>query len=258
MGSQMDMGKTHNNDSRRWCSSSMVRRPAGRGRCNSDHGAPRSAMTFKAKDINVLPISPMVAKAMCESRHYLGSYPGGALHNYGVFVGGKLLGVVVLGVGPANVRRLFRDARQEEVVCLARFWLDDRLGSNAESRAIGVILRGLRRWQSTVKALVAYSDPAVGHSGVIYRAVGFLYLGESEATSLYRLPDGSVHHSRSLSHVFGTHSRRHFRDHGVIVDLVPQTRKLIYVALINPGWRERLTRSVLPYVKSKEEAPYGD
>ena len=100
---------------------------------------------------------------------------------------------------------------------------------------------------------MAYSDPGVNHDGTIYRAAGFHYLGLSEAMSLYRLPGGSVHHSRSLGHSFGSHSIQHFRGHGVDVELVPQQPKHIYVALIDRSWRERLTRPVLPYPKSVQE-----
>ena len=103
---------------------------------------------------------------------------------YVQLVGDLLLGVVVLGVGPTNVHRLFNDARRSEVACLARLWLDDRLGRNSESRVLGVVLRLLRKEQSTLKALVAYSDPTVGHTGMIYRAAGLLYLGESMAMPL--------------------------------------------------------------------------
>ncbi len=67
---------------------------------------------------------------MCQTRHYLRSYPGGAWLNFGVFVGNLLLGVAVLSVGPTNVHRLFQGAQRQEVICLARLWLDDRLGPN--------------------------------------------------------------------------------------------------------------------------------
>jgi hypothetical protein len=167
--------------------------------------------------------------------------------NFGVFVGQSLLGVVVLGVGPTNVHRLFYGAKNYEVICLTRLWLDDRLGRNSESRTLGVILRMLIRQQTTVKAVVAYSDPLAGHTGTIYRASGFLYLGESMVMPRYKLPDGTIHHSRSLSHSYGTHSRHHFASFGVDVELVQQAPKHTYVALIDPSWRSRLTRPVIPY-----------
>ncbi len=227
----------------------------GAGRGSSPTAALQSKAMFSPKNLVIRPVPCATAREMCRRRHYLHSYPGGALLDYGVFVEDRLLGVAVLAVGPANLHRLFDGAHGHEVVCLSRLWLDDRLGRNTESRTLGVILRHLRRDQSTIKAVVAYSDPAVGHTGTIYRAAGFLYLGASDAMPLYRLPDGSIHHSRSLSHSFGTHSRKHFAAHGVAVELVPQVAKHIYVALIDPSWRERLTRPVQPY--AKPEAPHG-
>lgn len=202
---------------------------------------------FGPLDLAVKPIPARAARQICQDKHYLRSYPGGAMLNFGVFGGDLLLGVVVLGVGPTNLHRLFKDAQRREVACLARLWLDDRLGRNSESRVLGVVLRLLRKEQSTLKALVAYSDPSVGHTGMIYRAAGFLYLGESMAMPLYRLPDGSVHHSRSLSHSYGTHSRKHFKRHGVEVELVQQSAKHTYLALIDPTWRDRLIRPEQPY-----------
>ena len=157
------------------------------------------------------------------------------------------MGVVVLGVGPTNLHRLFQGAKRQEVICLARLWLDDRCGRNSESRVLGIICRSLRRWQTSIKAIVAYSDPAVGHTGTIYRAAGFFHLGRSEAMPLYRLPDGSVHHSRTLGHSFGTHSLTHFKAHGIEVRTVRQAPKFVYVAFLDPTWRARLTRSVIPY-----------
>jgi hypothetical protein len=164
-----------------------------------------------------------------------------------VFAGQSLLGIAVLGVGPTNLHRLFQKAKNYEVVCLARLWLDDRLERNSESRTLGIILRHLKREQSTIKALVAYSDPLAGHTGIIYQASGFLYLGESTAMPTYKLSDGSIHHSRSLSHSYGTHSRRHFASFGVDVELVKQAPKHTYVALLDPSLRSRLTRPVIPY-----------
>ena len=62
---------------------------------------------FGAKELTVKMVSARAARQVCEANHYLGTYPGGALLNFGVFVGNLLLGVVVLGVGPTNLHRLF-------------------------------------------------------------------------------------------------------------------------------------------------------
>jgi len=207
---------------------------------------------FGPKDLLVKPVPSIVARRHCEEKHYLHSYPGGALLNFGIFCGNSLMGVVVLSAGPTNIHRLFRDASRQDVACLARLWLDDRLGRNSESRTLGIILRQLRKEQTTIKALVAYSDPMAGHTGVIYQASGFLYLGESTVMPLYKLADGSIHHSRSLSHRYGTHSRKYFQLYGVDLELVEQEPKYTYVAMVEPSWRARLTRSVLPYPRKEQ------
>ena len=209
--------------------------------------------TFTPKDVELRVVHAKAARIICEGRHYLKSYPGGALMNFGIFVEDILMGIAVISAGSANLHRLFSGAKNLEVACLARLWLDDRLGRNSESRTLGIIFRQLRRYQSTVKAVVAYSDPNAGHTGTIYRGAGMLYLGMSTAMALYRRPDGTVHHSRSLGHSYGTHSLKHFESHGLKVELVKQMPKHTYVALIDPDWRDRLNRPVLAY-PAKEEA----
>ncbi|MBI4311519.1 MAG: DNA methyltransferase [Chloroflexi bacterium] len=198
------------------------------------------------------PIPRAAARQLCEHKHYLRSYPGGSLLDIGAFAGNQLLGVAVLAVGPANIHRLFLEAKQEQVVDLSRLWLDDRLGRNSESRVLAIVVRLLRRHQSTIKALVAYSDPQVGHSGVVYRAAGFAYVGLSDSMPRYRLPDGSMLHSRSLSHAFGSHSRRHFAAHGVQLELVRQEAKHTYLACVDRSWAARLARPILPYPRQED------
>jgi hypothetical protein len=164
------------------------------------------------------------------------------------------LGVAVLGVGPTNVHRLIRGALPHEVVCLSRFWLDDRLGRNCESHVLAVILRDLRKHQHIIKAIVAYSDPQAGHTGIIYRGAGFLYIGRSSSMPRYLLLDGKAHHSRTMGQVFGSHSLPYLRRQGLAVKALPQAPKFTYVTLIDPTWRQRLSRAVVPYsaIEAKE------
>ena len=97
--------------------------------------------TFRPKETRIVPIPSIVARSLCRREHYLHSYPGGSLLNFGVFVGRLLLGVVVLGAGPFNVYSFFDGAQRRQVLCLTRLWLDDRLGRNSESRTLATILR---------------------------------------------------------------------------------------------------------------------
>ena len=192
-----------------------------------------------------------MAKRVIVRNHYLGSLPGGTRLAFGVFFGRRLLGATTLGVGPYNAYCLVDDASPDDCLTLTRFWLSDNLPPNSESRVLGVVLRALRK-NTALKFLVTYADPASGHVGTVYQAAGWLYTGLSEPMPLYDVGDGKVHHSRSLSHAYGTHSVAHFARHGVDVRRVPQQRKHRYVYFLYPSWRDRLRVPILPYPKKGE------
>jgi hypothetical protein len=200
--------------------------------------------------MQVKPISFAVAKVLIVLYHYLHSLPGGTCLAFGVFVDSRLLGTLTLGVGPLNAYRLVEAAIPADCLILTRLWLSDELPKNSESRVLGVVLRSLKR-DTTVKFLVSYADPSQGHLGTIYQATGWTYTGPSQATPLYDIGDGKARHSRSLSHAYGTHSTRHFVQHGVGVKLVPQQAKHRYIYFLDPAWRSRLRAPVLPYPKAQ-------
>ncbi len=198
--------------------------------------------------IQVSPIPAQVAKTILEKHHYLHSWPGGTTLAFGVFLGQELLGALTLGAGSAQAYRLVDRARPDDCMTLTRLWLSDRLPGNSESRVIGIVIRNLKK-HTPLKFLISYADPAHGHLGIIYQATGCNYTGLSSATPLYDLGDGKARHCRSLAHAYGTHSLKHFGDHGVVVKLVPQTAKHRYIYFLDPSWRPRLTTPTLPYPK---------
>ena len=196
----------------------------------------------------VSPIPSRVAKQLLIPNHYLHSMPGGTQLCLGVFVGGRLAGVLTLGVGPKNAYALVDGAEPDDCQTLTRLWLSDELLPNSESRVLGVVLRSLRR-ETSVKFLVTYADPAAGHSGIIYQASNWVYTGRSQAMPLLDIGDGVPRHSRSLAHAFGTHSRKYFEAHGITVRRIPQAAKHRYLYFLDRSWRDRLRVPVLPYPK---------
>jgi hypothetical protein len=203
--------------------------------------------------IRVQPVPLTVAKTLLIRNHYLHSIPGGTALTFGVFRGPRLLGALSLGVGPKNAHRLVDGAAPDDCLTLTRLWLSEELPHKSESRVIGVVRREIRR-HTNLKFLLTYADPAQGHVGVIYQATGWLYTGTSQATPLVDLGDGVARHTRSLSHVFGTHSLEHFKSHGVTASLVPQAAKHRYVYFLEASWQERLNVPVLPYPKLNIDA----
>ncbi len=140
---------------------------------------------------------------MMSERHYLKSMPPAAIDNYGVYDHGRLVGGVVITAGARNGHRLLSGADHSAVATLARLWIADEIGKNAESRVLSVVARLVTR-DHRIKMLLSYADPAAGHVGIIYQAAGWLYLGISQCGRYLDLGDGSPRHPRSVFSEFGT------------------------------------------------------
>nr|ABZ06037.1 hypothetical protein ALOHA_HF4000005H07ctg1g5 [uncultured marine microorganism HF4000_005H07] len=203
------------------------------------------------QSLRVRPISHRAAKGLLLRNHYLHTMPGGTRLAFGVFSGDRLMGAATLGVGPFNVHRLVAGATREDCLVLTRLWLADDLPKNSESRALAVILRSLAR-DTSVKFLVTYADPTVGHVGIIYQATGWLYTGMSEPSVLYDIGDGVLRNSRTLGHAYGTRSSRYFSEHGVELKGLRQEAKHRYSYFLNSKWRKRLRVPVQPYPKKSQ------
>lgn len=200
------------------------------------------------------PIPHSVAAQVVRDRHYLHSAPASPLLSFGVFAGKRMDGVAIFTPGPLNGYRLLRGAVRRDVIALARLWLSDDLPRLGESRVLAVLAR-LVRQATTAKAILAYSDPAAGHTGGIYRAAGWLYLGQAEAQPLMRIGRGPPRHLRTIGSLLGTHSAAYLRSRGLEVEMVPTIPKLRYLKILDESWRARLRIAPSPYPKIGGEAP---
>ena len=215
--------------------------------CESSAPDPGSSVN----DIDVHPIPPAFAKHLLVRNHYLHSFPGGTQHSFGVFSKNRLAGAITFGVGPTNGHRLVDGAEARDCLTLTRLWLCDDLPKNSESRVIGFSLKSLGRYTG-VKFVLSYADPAQEHVGTIYQATNWIYTGPSSAMPLYDIGDGVQRHSRTLSHNIGSHSMRHFADHGVTVKKIPQQPKHRYVYFLDKRWRSRLRGPEHSYPKLED------
>jgi hypothetical protein len=202
--------------------------------------------TSALHQLRVAPIPYRFAKEILVREHYLHSMPGGTYLAFGVFAEGRLLGALAFGVGPKNAHALVGGASSDSAMTLTRYWLNDELPPNSESRVLGIVLRALRR-DTSLDFVLSYADPSVGHVGTIYQATGWIYTGMSQSMPLYDIGDGVRRHSRTLSHALGTHSMRHLRAHGIPIKALSQGRKHRYVYFLNPGRRSQLRVPEMPY-----------
>ena len=214
-------------------------------------GGAGSTPSAALHDLEVRPVANVLAKTLIQRHHYLHTFPVGTVLCFGVFVGDRMVGALTLGVGPTNGHRLVEGAGKGDCLTLTRFWLADDLPPNSASRVLGIVIRAIRS-KTEVKFLLTYADPQPGHVGTIYQATGWLYIGRSGATPLYRIGDSEPQHSRTFSSIFGTRSAAYFREHHLEVELVQPMAKHRYLLFLDPRWRPRLLVEVFPYPKHSQ------
>lgn len=191
------------------------------------------------RSIHVQPVSRSVVQPLVVNHHYLHSMPAGARVCFGIYLHNDLHGAVVFTAGARQGHKLLAAAKPQDVVTLARLWLSDELPRNSESRVLGVVLRTLRQ-TTDWKLILSYADPTAGHTGIIYRASGWLYLGQTESNSYVDLGDNTLHHPRSIYSRYGSNNIRHLRATGVPARRVAQPGKHRYAYVLDPAWRWRV------------------
>lgn len=213
-----------------------------------------SRSTLTPKDLGVVPVSPSTVRHVIETQHYLRSMPAACVACFGVFAGGQLMGAVVLTPGARQGYKLLSAGRPDHFVTLARLWLTDELPRNSESRVLSIVTRHLRR-HTRYRLCLTYADPAAGHTGTIYRAAGWLYLGPTGPGGYIELADGQLHHPRTIFTQFGTNRVNHLLATGVAARRQRIGGKHRYACVLDPSWRWRLRPDPQPYPVVRERGP---
>jgi hypothetical protein len=121
----------------------------------------------------------------------------------------------------------------EQVLELRRLCLIDDTPKNAESFFVGSTLRWLKK-NTVWEYVISYADEEQGHTGVIYRASNFKYLGKTKAGRTLEV-DGEKFHIRTLTMIdrpYGVEINKRYKagDEGIkIIETLP---KNIYTYLL--------------------------
>lgn len=100
--------------------------------------------------------------------------------------------IVVFSI-PANKNISFwLTGEKNKVWELTRLWAPDGHEKNLLTKAISYGVKQISTVIPDLEALISYADPNVGHSGGVYRAASWAYLGQSEEGRYYRSPEGQV------------------------------------------------------------------
>lgn len=157
--------------------------PAGRPEARTflgGRGATIPAAAVPPKALRVVDVPFSVCRSVIAEQHYLGCAPPGGRLFLGILGGGRMVGALMLG------RPVARREDQEATLELTRMVLLAGCGRNSESRVLGVLPRLIRARFPEVRRLIAYADPARGHTGTIYAAAGWRRVGATRAGSWAR------------------------------------------------------------------------
>lgn len=215
-----------------------------------------------AKDILVQPIAARDARRVIRRLHYSGKVAANSALHLGVFLHGRLHGALQFGASIDKRKSigLVQDTPWNAYLDLHRLALSDDLPRNSESRALAISMRLIRMHYSHVQWVLSYADAAQCGDGTIYRAAGFLLTGINRNTTMWRLPDGSVHanlvfqpgvgggiaagvkarYGKSGSETSGQFLKR------IGATLLPGYQ-FRYIYPLDPTVPERLTVPVIPY-----------
>jgi hypothetical protein len=158
-----------------------------------------------------------------------------AKHTFCLFKNGKfdipeMIGVCIYTrpAGPSAGQTYYPKA-PDRVLELRRLCLIDETPKNAESFFVGRTLRWLRQ-NTDWEFVISYADEEQGHSGVIYKASNFKYLGKTSSGKKLEV-DGKSFHIRTLSMLdrpYGVEINRRYKAKDVGVRVIETLPKNIY------------------------------
>lgn len=124
------------------------------------------------------PSESREVQAWIGARHYTGTAPPGYRVALEFVEKRERVGAMLLG------RPTSRELDPQEWLELTRMFFLDEAPRNTESRGLAMMRRWVRVWMPQVRGLLAYSDPAVGHEGTVYRADGWAAFGRTRNSKI--------------------------------------------------------------------------
>ncbi len=167
----------------------------------ADHGG-----KLRRSDWEVRPVDIAVARRMVEAHHYASGASNTATYLHGLFRAGEIFDEQCLGVAwwippTRSAAEATYPTNWQGVLCLSRLVIAPDVPKNA---CTFLLARSRHRIDpQTWPCLVTYADEWQGHTGGIYRADNWNYVGKTRPERTYRI-DG-----RMTARKAGGHTRTH-------------------------------------------------
>ena len=205
----------------------------------------------RAKDIIVAPIDAKRSFDFVREHHYTHSVKTNAQVHFGVFLDGKLGGAMQFGppIDRHKTAALVRNTKPRGMLELNRMAFTDDLPRNSESRALGVVMRLMRKELPTIRWVVSFADATQCGDGTIYRAAGFMLTAIRKNATVLRMPDGSTAFDKTLKNRARYGDLAAARRAGARPMLGYQMR---YVYFLDPSAIGDLTVEPVPYSAIKD------
>jgi hypothetical protein len=190
-----------------------------------------------AKDIVIKTISAKAANELVKRVHYSGKVVLNSQLHFGVFLNGKLEGVMQFGP-PIDRRKLLPlvdGTKFNDFLELNRMAFSEALPRNSESRALSIAFKLIKKHYPHIEWIVSFSDGTQCGDGTIYRASGFILTAIRKNSTIMRLTSGEIAASHGTSKKDFTNAER------------LKGFQLRYIYFLNPEARQRLTVPILPF-----------
>ena len=196
-------------------------------------------MSVTAFTVEEIPRKSVVK--FIEKHHYSHNVNGvQSLYHYGLFTEGnfglpKMIGAMMYAHPsmPATAAK-YNPINPDKCLELRRLVCIDDTPKNTESYFIGQSFKLLKR-DTDMEVIVSFADQHHGHTGVIYKATNFDYLGETGKGRILMV-DGKEMHSRSLNQLdrpYGRELNRRYKAGDENIFWKNTEPKHIYVYYLN-------------------------
>lgn len=206
----------------------------------------------KAKNILVRPIEAKDGNRFIAKHHYSGKVvPNSQLH-LGVFLDGRLEGVMQFGpsMDKRKVIGLVKNTEWNGFIELNRMAFTDALPRNSESRAISVALRMIRKHYPHIEWVISYADGTQCGDGTIYRAAGFVLTQIKKNSTILRLADGTI--GANITYSKAKHILKTGKAAKPAGSETLRGHQFRYIYFINKEAQKRLNCAIIPFAKIKE------
>ena len=204
-----------------------------------------SVTNFTVESIPRKSLVPFV-----EKHHYSHNTNGvQSIYHFGLYGEGnfglpKMIGAMMYAIPsmPATASK-YNPINPNKCLELRRLVCIDDTPKNTESYFIGKTFKWLKSF-TDMEVIVSFADQHYGHSGTIYKATNFDYLGET-ADARILMVDGKEMHSRSLNQLkrpYGRELNRRYKAGDENIFWKKRKPKHIYVYYLNKKIKRQIKK----------------